>query len=100
LVVGVAAGGVSQETILLTGIAGLVAGALSMAAGEYISVQSQADTESADFAREKKELAETPEKELDELTGIYVKRGTLFGAGSTSCGAIYKSRCARFSCSG
>jgi VIT1/CCC1 family predicted Fe2+/Mn2+ transporter len=75
LVVGVAAGGATQDIILLTGIAGLVAGALSMAAGEYISVQSQADTESADIAREKKELAEEPAKELEELTGIYVKRG-------------------------
>jgi VIT1/CCC1 family predicted Fe2+/Mn2+ transporter len=75
LVVGVAAGGATQDIILLTGIAGLVAGALSMAAGEYISVQSQADTESADIAREKRELADEPAKELEELTGIYVKRG-------------------------
>ncbi|MCL4140803.1 UNVERIFIED_CONTAM: hypothetical protein GTU68_008296, partial [Idotea baltica] len=63
LVVGVAAGGATQSTILLTGIAGLVAGALSMAAGEYISVQSQADTENADLEIEKRELAEEPEKE-------------------------------------
>jgi vacuolar iron transporter family protein len=75
LIVGVAAGGASPDIILLTGIAGLVAGALSMAAGEYISVQSQADTESADIAREKQELAEEPEKELEELTNIYVQRG-------------------------
>ncbi len=75
LVVGVAAGGASQSNILLTGIAGLVAGALSMAAGEYISVQSQADTENADLTRERHELAEEPEKEVDELTSIYVKRG-------------------------
>lgn len=75
LVVGVAAGGASQSNILLTGIAGLVAGALSMAAGEYISVQSQADTENADLSRERRELAEEPEKEIDELKSIYMKRG-------------------------
>lgn len=75
LVVGVAAGGASADVILLTGIAGLVAGALSMAAGEYISVQSQADTENADLERERKELLEEPEHELEELTNIYVDRG-------------------------
>lgn len=75
LVVGVAAGGASQSSVLLTGIAGLVAGALSMAAGEYISVQSQADTEKADLGRERRELAEEPEKEIDELKAIYMKRG-------------------------
>lgn len=75
LVVGVAAGGASQSNILLTGIAGLVAGALSMAAGEYISVQSQADTENADLSMERRELAEDPEKEIDELKSIYMKRG-------------------------
>jgi vacuolar iron transporter family protein len=75
LVVGVAAGGALQSNILLTGIAGLVAGALSMAAGEYISVQSQADTENADLNRERRELVETPEEELEELTAIYIGRG-------------------------
>jgi len=75
LVVGVAAGGASQSNILLTGIAGLVAGALSMAAGECISVQSQADTENADLRKERRELAEEPEKELSELKTIYMKRG-------------------------
>jgi vacuolar iron transporter family protein len=75
LVVGVAAGGATQSVILLTGIAGLVAGALSMAAGEYISVQSQADTENADLTRERRELAEEPEQELEELKAIYIKRG-------------------------
>ncbi len=75
LVVGVAAGGASESNILLTGIAGLVAGALSMAAGEYISVQSQADTENADLNRERHELAEEPEKELDELKSIYMSLG-------------------------
>lgn len=75
LVVGVAAGGAGADVILLTGVAGLVAGALSMAAGEYISVQSQADTENADIERERSELRDEPEKELDELTNIYRQRG-------------------------
>ncbi len=75
LVVGVAASGVGKGNLMLTGIAGLVAGALSMAAGEYISVQSQADTENADLARERRELAEVPDRELEELTAIYVERG-------------------------
>ena len=75
LVVGVAAGGATQNTILLAGIAGMVAGAMSMAAGEYVSVQSQADTENADLDRERRELAEEPERELEELTGIYRQRG-------------------------
>lgn len=75
LVVGIAAAHAPQETILLTGVAGLVAGAMSMAAGEYVSVSSQSDTEKADLARERDELATQPEHELDELTGIYVSRG-------------------------
>ncbi len=75
LVIGVAAAGVPQSSILLTGVAGLVAGAMSMAAGEYVSVQSQADTETADIAREKRELETDPEHELEELTLIYVSRG-------------------------
>jgi vacuolar iron transporter family protein len=75
LVIGVAAAGASQDSILLTGVAGLVAGAMSMAAGEYVSVQSQADTEDADIEREKRELATDPEHELEELTSIYANRG-------------------------
>jgi vacuolar iron transporter family protein len=75
LVVGVAASGAAHGDILLAGIAGLIAGAMSMAAGEYVSVQSQADTENADLAREKRELAEEPEEELEELTTIYINRG-------------------------
>lgn len=75
LVVGVAAASASVENILLTGVAGLVAGAMSMAAGEYVSVSSQADTEHADLARERQELATAPEAELAELTGLYVARG-------------------------
>ncbi len=75
LVLGVAAAGASSQNILIAGVAGLVAGAMSMAAGEYVSVSSQADTERADLARESRELAENPEHEHAELTAIYVKRG-------------------------
>ncbi|TNE94821.1 MAG: VIT family protein [Rhodobacteraceae bacterium] len=75
LVVGVAAAGSGKPEILIAGLAGLVAGAMSMAAGEYVSVSSQTDAEQADLARENRELAETPEAELEELTRIYVDRG-------------------------
>jgi VIT1/CCC1 family predicted Fe2+/Mn2+ transporter len=75
LIVGVAAADASKSAILLSGVAGLVAGAMSMAAGEYVSVSSQADSEAADLAREGRELAELPEQEHAELTGIYVERG-------------------------
>ena len=75
LIVGVAAAQSSRSAILLTGIAGLVAGAMSMAAGEYVSVSSQADTENADRNREKRELADEPESERRELAAIYRTRG-------------------------
>jgi VIT1/CCC1 family predicted Fe2+/Mn2+ transporter len=75
LLVGVAAGGATSATILMTGVAGLVAGAMSMAAGEYVSVQSQADTERADMSKERHELADDPHSELMELAGIYIRRG-------------------------
>lgn len=75
LVIGVAAASADTHSLLITGVAGLVAGAMSMAAGEYVSVSSQSDLENADLAREKRELAETPESELQELTDIYVARG-------------------------
>jgi VIT1/CCC1 family predicted Fe2+/Mn2+ transporter len=75
LVVGVAAASTNSSEILVAGVAGLVAGAMSMAAGEYVSVSSQADTENADLARERAELAANPEHELAELTSIYVQRG-------------------------
>ena len=75
LIVGVAAAAADKPAILLAGSAGLVAGALSMAAGEYVSVSSQADAESADLARERQELAQQPDSELEELTHIYVERG-------------------------
>lgn len=75
LVLGVAAAGADSRSILISGVAGLVAGAMSMAAGEYVSVSSQADTERADLDRERKELAADPEHELAELTAIYIRRG-------------------------
>lgn len=75
LVVGVASAEPSHAAVLLTAVAGLVAGSLSMAAGEYVSVSSQADTEKADLSRERGELAASPVAERDELAGIYVARG-------------------------
>jgi VIT1/CCC1 family predicted Fe2+/Mn2+ transporter len=75
LVVGVAAAHPTRDPVLLAALAGLVAGALSMAAGEYVSVSSQSDTERADLARERRELATAPELERAELAGIYVARG-------------------------
>jgi VIT1/CCC1 family predicted Fe2+/Mn2+ transporter len=75
LVVGVAAASSSRDTIVLTGVAGLVAGAMSMAAGEYVSVYSQADAEKADLSRERAELEENPLAEHRELAAIYVARG-------------------------
>ena len=82
LIVGVAAADASHGNVLVTGIAGLVAGAMSMAAGEYVSVSSQADTEQADLERERLELSTEPEKELAELTAIYVARGLEAGLAS------------------
>ena|SRR5436190_5537538 len=75
LLVGVAAAETTRSSILVAGVAGLVAGAMSMAAGEYVSVSSQADTEQADLARERGELGAAPEYELEELRQIYVARG-------------------------
>lgn len=75
LLLGVAAAGAEAQGILVAGVAGLVAGAMSMAAGEYVSVSSQADTERADLARESKELAANPAQEHAELTAIYARRG-------------------------
>jgi VIT1/CCC1 family predicted Fe2+/Mn2+ transporter len=75
LVVGVAAAGAPRGQIVVAGVAGLVAGAMSMAAGEYVSVSSQSDTENADIARERHELATDADSELQELTGIYEGRG-------------------------
>ncbi len=75
LVLGVAAAGAEHQTILLTSISGLIAGAMSMAAGEFVSVQSQRDTEDADLAKERAELKHDPAGELHELTQIYVARG-------------------------
>jgi vacuolar iron transporter family protein len=75
LLVGVAAASTSSHEVIVAGVAGLVAGATAMAAGEYVSVSSQADTEVADLAKERRELAEQPDTELRELTNIYVERG-------------------------
>jgi VIT1/CCC1 family predicted Fe2+/Mn2+ transporter len=75
LIVGVAAAAAGRNQILIAGVAGLVAGAMSMAAGEYVSVSSQADTEKADLAREREELQRYPDSELSELAGIYMNRG-------------------------
>jgi VIT1/CCC1 family predicted Fe2+/Mn2+ transporter len=75
LIVGVAAAAAAPGDIVIAGVAGLVAGAMSMAAGEYVSVSSQSDTEQADLARERKELRESPKFEREELAQIYVKRG-------------------------
>ena len=75
LLVGVAAAGPGKESVLVAGVAGLVAGAMSMAAGEYVSVHSQADTEQADLARERDELEADPAAERRELASIYVARG-------------------------
>jgi VIT1/CCC1 family predicted Fe2+/Mn2+ transporter len=79
LILGVASAAASSADILLTGVAGLVAGAMSMAAGEYVSVSSQADTERADLAREKRELADDPAFEREELAKLYVARGVEVG---------------------
>jgi VIT1/CCC1 family predicted Fe2+/Mn2+ transporter len=75
LIAGVASASVGREPVVISALAGLVAGALSMAAGEYVSVSSQSDTEQADLARERQELATLPEVEHAELAGIYIKRG-------------------------
>ncbi|MCQ4188958.1 VIT1/CCC1 transporter family protein [Methylocystis suflitae] len=75
LIVGVAAAAATRSEVLIAGVAGLVAGAMSMAAGEYVSVSSQSDTEKADLARERKELSEQIELEREELAHIYVERG-------------------------
>ena len=75
LIVGVAAAAATRNEVLIAGVAGLVAGAMSMAAGEYVSVSSQADTENADLARERNELSEDSPSEHEELADIYVKRG-------------------------
>jgi VIT1/CCC1 family predicted Fe2+/Mn2+ transporter len=82
LVLGVAAAGAGTKNILIAGVAGLVAGAMSMAAGEYVSVSSQSDTESADLERERNELAADPKHEHEELTAIYVGRGLEAGLAS------------------
>jgi VIT1/CCC1 family predicted Fe2+/Mn2+ transporter len=83
LLVGVAAASTSRQDVLIAGTAGLIAGALSMAAGEYVSVSSQSDTERADLDLEWRELASQPQAEEDELAGIYVRRGLEPGLAQT-----------------
>ncbi|SFK58176.1 VIT1/CCC1 transporter family protein [Methylophaga sulfidovorans] len=83
LILGVAAAGADSKALLVAGVAGLVAGAMSMAAGEYVSVSSQADMEEADLAKERAELADAPEQEHAELAEIYVRRGLDRGLADT-----------------
>lgn len=90
LILGVAAAGASSKSILIAGVAGLVAGAMSMAAGEYVSVSSQSDTERADLDRERKELAADPKHEHEELSAIYVKRGLEAGLASEVSAQLMK----------
>lgn len=90
LVLGVAAAGADSKALLVAGVAGLVAGAMSMAAGEYVSVSSQADTEGADLARESDELAGEPEQEHAELAEIYVRRGLDRGLAATVASQLMK----------
>ena len=93
LIVGVAAAAATRNDVLIAGVAGLVAGAMSMAAGEYVSVSSQSDTEQADLARERRELRDSPEFELDELAEIYVQRGVERVACAAGCRAADGERC-------
>jgi VIT1/CCC1 family predicted Fe2+/Mn2+ transporter len=88
LILGVASAAASRNDVLLTGIAGLVAGAMSMAAGEYVSVSSQSDTENADIARERRELVDNPEFEKEELAQIYVARGVEAGLARQVAGQL------------
>lgn len=90
LIVGVAAAETGRSSVLIAGIAGLVAGAMSMAAGEYVSVSSQADTESADLEREKQELAASPEAERAELVRVYEGRGLDAGIAAEVAGQMMR----------
>ncbi|SUB55970.1 VIT family [Brucella anthropi] len=83
---------------MVAGIAGLVAGAMSMAAGEYVSVSSQSDTELADLARERRELESQPEAELDELMQAYIDRGLNFGIGAGGGNTADLTRCSGGTC--
>jgi vacuolar iron transporter family protein len=98
LVLGVAAAEAARHDVLVAGVAGLVAGALSMAAGEYVSVSSQADTEQADLEREKHELATEPQAEEDELTSIYVRRGLEPELARNGCAATHRQRAVGCAC--
>ena len=93
--IGVAASAATRTSVLVAGVAGLVAGAMSMAVGEYVSVSSQRDAEQADIAVEKRELAQDPQAELNELALIYVKRGLDRVPGHEGCRAAQRARSAR-----
>jgi len=93
LAIGVATASTSRDPILLATVAGLVAGALSMAAGEYVSVSSQTDIEKADIEREKVELKEMPEAEMKILAEIYERRGLKKESGFAGCDGINRKRC-------
>ena len=95
LIVGVAAADTSRPTILTAGVAGLVAGAMSMAVGEFVSVSSQRDAEQADLAQERRELAADPVSELNELTRIYERRGLDAAAGRRGGPPAHPPRCPR-----
>ena len=98
LIVGVAAAAATQNEVLIAAVAGLVAGAMSMAAGEYVSVSSQSDTEQADLARERKELSENPEFELDELAEYLRQAWRRSGACAASRPAAHGERCPYLPC--
>ena len=100
LIVGVAAASAATSDVLVAGIAGLVAGAMSMAAGEYVSVSSQSDTEQADLARERVELVSQPAFEREELAQVYVQRGSLFHRHRCLCQSSRSPRCYFWPCSG
>ncbi|WP_255489684.1 VIT1/CCC1 transporter family protein [Dysgonomonas sp. 25] len=93
IVIGVAAANTSRNSIVLAALAGLVAGACSMAAGEYVSVSSQTDVETADLKREKMELETMPEQEVEELAGIYVRKRVRQRAGSQCSRTINEKQC-------
>ena len=98
LIIGVAAASSTREPVVLAGVAGLVAGALSMAAGEYVSVSSQSDLEAADLERERQELKEMPDQELAELAAIYQERGLDEDLAPEGCQANDGSRCSPGAC--
>ncbi len=98
IVIGVAAANSSRPAIMLAAVAGLVAGAMSMAAGEYVSVSSQSDTEKADLAREQRELNEMPQVELEELARVYEMRGLDPALAMAGGHKTYRTQCTGSTC--